>query len=984
VTIASILLVILTGLDLVSPHGAPSHAALRSANASDLAGRVLFAGLGVPGATVTATRRPDDPGKGAPAVSVVSDDDGVFRFSALDGGIWIVRIEMSGFVTVSREITLPLSESALVVTLTMRSLEDLMSDAKPIAASAAQRSPDAPSVITGSVVNGAASVFAQPRAFGNNRPRPSTTYKGAVTAIVGNSAWDARPYSFGQSAALTPSYGDLQLGFVLSGPLTVPWLVKHGPETNVAVHHRVVNTATTQSALMPTSSDRAGDFSRASFVVRDPVTNAPFPGNVIPSDRISPQATSLLAYYPLPTADAVAGANYRAPITNAAMTDSVQASASTNLSRRMTLGVAFAFERIATDTVDLFRFADSSARTSVSTTANVTRRLTPRAAVRLRYQVTRTATTVTPSFAHRTNVSGNAGIEGNNQQAENWGPPALVFPDIADLRPLQYQHSSSLASTVGSELSVRRGRHNIAIGGDVRHNRVTVSSQPDPRGTLTFTGDVTGHAVADFLLGIPTTSAIAFGDTRTRLSAPAYDAYVTDDFRAGAGLTLNLGLRWEYETAFTEAAGRLSNLDVAPDFAASSQVLPANPVWPLSGGLSPSSLIRPDRRGLQPRLAASWRPLPTSSLVLRASYGIYRNLGLYQPLALLLSHQPPFSTTASLRNDPLTPLTLARPFPSPRAAVSNTYAVDPHVRSGSAQTWQASVQRDLPGSLTAIVQYDGTKGSHLLQALLPNSYPAGSENPCPSCPSGYVYIASTGRSLRHAAQVTLRRRLHNGLMASVQYTRSKATDDAATFSNDAITRSTVAVAQDWRNLRGENGSSSFDRPHVVAMQFQYTTGVGVGGGTLVDGMKGWWFKDWTLAGELNAGSGLPFTPVSFTAIPGTGVVGTRPRLTGAPIAPVIAGVYANVLAFAPPLPGTWGDAGRHSIRGPSQWSFDMSVARAFRTRSRLTLEWRLAATNVLNRVTFAAINTVITSPQFGRPTRADPMRRIQMATVLKF
>jgi hypothetical protein len=980
VTIASILLVGMTGLGLLSPR-----------NASDLAGRVLFSGLPVPGATVIVTQRSDDARRGVPALSVASDDEGGFRFIGLDDGVWTVRIEMSGFVAVSFEVTLPLSEP-LAVTLTMRSLGELVAEAmptSPVPSSApspttARRSPDAPSVISGSVVNGAASVFAQPRAFGNNRPRLSTRYTGAVTAVVGNSAWDARPYSFGRSSAPAPSYGDLHLGFALSGPMKVPWLVKNGPQTSVAVHHRLVNTATMRSALMPTSSERAGRFSGASFVVRDPVTGAPFPNNVIPSDRISPQAAALLAYYPLPTGDAVAGANYHAAITNQVTTDSVTASTSTNLTRRIALGVAFAFERTAADSVDLFQFADRSTRTSVSTTLNLTRRLTPRAAVRVRHQFTRTATTVTPSLAYRTNVAGEAGIAGNNQSPENWGPPALLFPDIADLRALQYQQSASLTNVVGTELTVRRGRHNFAVGGDMRHNGLGVSSQPDPRGTLTFTGDVTGHAFADYLLGIPATSAIAFADRRTRLSAPAYDGYVTDDFRVGAGLTLNLGVRWEYEAGFTEAAGRLSNLDVAPGFAAASPVLSANPVWPLSGGPSPSSLIRPDRRGVQPRLAASWRPLPTSSLVLRASYGIYRSLGMYQPLALLLAHQPPFSTTASLRNDPLTPLTLARPFPSPPTAASNTFAVDPDLRSGTATTWQASVQRDLPGSLTLIVQYDGTKGDHLLQAFLPNSYPAGAVSPCTTCPSGFVYITSSGRSARHAGQVTLRRRLHGGLMASVQYTRSRGTDDAATLTNDAIATMSFTVAQDWRNLRAERGPSSFDRPHLVSMQFQYTTGVGATGGTLVEGMKGWWFKDWTIAGELNAGSGLPFTPVSFTAVPGTGVVGTRPRLTGVPIAAVLSGSYANALAFAQPLPGTWGDAGRNSIRGPAQFSFDLSLARALRIRPRLTLEWRLGATNVLNLVTFASINTVITSPQFGLPTRTNPMRRIHMTTTLKF
>ncbi len=117
----------------------------------------------------------------------------------------------------------------------------------------------------------------------------------------------------------------------------------------------------------------------------------------------------------------------------------------------------------------------------------------------------------------------------------------------------------------------------------------------------------------------------------------SYDAYVNDDWRVNAGLTLNLGVRWEYESPFTEAEGRLVNLDLAPDFSAAAPV---------------KASLRPDWLGIQPRVGVSWRPIPASSLVVRASYGIYRNTNVYQPLALLLAQQPPLSRTFSVQNTP--------------------------------------------------------------------------------------------------------------------------------------------------------------------------------------------------------------------------------------------------------------------------------------------------------------------------------------------
>ncbi|HEX6465428.1 MAG TPA: hypothetical protein VFZ98_13285, partial [Vicinamibacterales bacterium] len=382
-----------------------------------------------------------------------------------------------------------------------------------------------------------------------------------------------------------------------------------------------------------------------------------------------------------------------------------------------------------------------------------------------------------------------------------------------------------------------------------------------------------------------------------------------------------------------------------------------------------ASLVRPDKRGIEPRLALSWRPSLGSSVVVRAGYGAYRNLGGYESLALLLAQQPPFSRTFSVQNSTSTPLTLANPFPSTLPGTTNTFAIDPTFRAATSHTWQVSAQRELPALLTATAAYTGTKGQGLMQAFLPNTYPAGAVDPCPSCPTGFVYLTSTGSSLRNAVQFTLRRRLHNGLTATAQYTLAKSTDAAASFTSKNITIQSLSIAQNWRDLGAERGSSVFDQRHLFTAQFQYTTGMGVAGGTLQEGSLAAWLHDWTFTSQLVAGSGLPLTPILFTTVEGTGVVGVRPSIAG--------GTYTA------PAPGTWGNAGRNSIRGPRQFTLDATVTRAIPLHGRLNLEWRLAATNVLNRVTFATIDTVVTSPQFGLPTRANPMRALQMALRLR-
>jgi hypothetical protein len=604
--------------------------------------------------------------------------------------------------------------------------------------------------------------------------------------------------------------------------------------------------------------------------------------------------------------------------------------------------------------------------------------------MRARYQFTRQTNNTRPYFANLINVSGDAGIAGNNQDPVNWGPPSLAFAsDLAGLSDARYSSSRNATHLWSSELSRFRGRHTVTLGGEARMHNTDIVGQQDPRGTFSFTGAVTGSDFADFLLGLPQTSSIAFGNADKYFRNFSYAAYITDDWRIGPSFTMNLGVRWEYESPITERFGRLVNLDVADGFTAVAPVLASDPDGALTGTRYPASLLHADRTGIQPRLGIAWRPVPGSSLVVRAGYGIYRNTNVYQSIATVLAQQPPLSTTFNVATDPLDPLTLANGFRASAGDTLNTFAVDPHFKVGFAQNWQASVQRDFPYSLTILATYLGSKGSHLMQQFLPNTYPVGAENPCPACPTGFRYLTSGGRSIRHAGQVQVRRRLRNGLTASVQYTLARAMDNAAAFGGASLNSS--ALAQDWLDLEAEYARSSFDQRHEVVAQFEYTTGAGVMGGTLLDGWTGRLFKDWTFTTQLTTGSGSPLTPIYFSPVRGTGIIGsTRPSLTGAPLDEGPDGAYANPLAFTAPAPGEWGTAARNSITGPAPFSLNAALARTFRIGDRLNLDWRVDATNVLNRVTYASVNTQINSAQFGLPNRTNDMRRLRSTLRVRF
>jgi len=843
-------------------------------------------------------------------------------------------------------------------------------------------------LVNGSVNNGAASPFAQFAAFGNNRRRPGALYNGQLGVLANSSAWDAKPASLTGQPASVQDYNNIHLIGMFQGPLRIPRLLRNGPNAFVGYQRTADDNVFSQSQRMPTALERNGDFSQTvdgfgnRVTVVDPRTGQPFANNTIPRDRISPQAAALLGYYPQPNIDSPLRHNYQIPILSAVRQDSFQSRLTQVVNQRNQIFGTGSYARVTTDSNTLFGFNDQTQSANTDIGVNWNRRVSQFLQLRTRYQFTKQSSTTTPHFANRTNVSGEAGITGNNQEPINWGPPSLRFSSTAGLSDGLPRHTDSMTHAAGAEVFLFRGRHNFTIGGDVRRHIIDILSQQDPRGSFTFTGAATGHDFADFLLGTPTTASIAYGNADKYFRGFSYDAYITDDWRIGPSFTVTAGVRWEYEAPLTELRQRLVNLDVASDFTAVEPVLASNPTGGVTGETYADSLMQPDKTGIQPRLAIAWRPVAGSSLVVRGGYGIYRNTSVYQSITTLLAQQPPLSTSFTIPNTPANPLTLATGFVAPSTGIGNTFAVDPNFRVGTSHNWNASVQRDLPASLTVNLTYLGTKGTHLIQEFLPNTYPAGAVNPCPTCPAGFVFLTSDGSSTRHAGQLQVRRRLRNGLTASVQYTLAKAEDNAASFQGANL--SSTVFAQNWLDLDSEWGPSSFDQRHQVTASFQYTTGVGVAGGALVDGWRGALFKNWTIASQLTTGSGLPLTPYYLAATPGTGYTGAiRASLSGASTdAP--GGYYLNPAAYVAPAPGTWGNAGRNSVRGPSQFSLNAGITRTFPWGSRINLDYRIDATNVLNRVTYSGVNSLIGSPDFGLPNATNQMRTIKTSLRVRF
>jgi hypothetical protein len=372
-------------------------------------------------------------------------------------------------------------------------------------------------------------------------------------------------------------------------------------------------------------------------------------------------------------------------------------------------------------------------------------------------------------------------------------------------------------------------------------------------------------------------------------------------------------------------------------------------------------------------------------MVIGAGYGINYDTSVYQGIALQMAQQAPLSKSLTVQNSVACPLTLANGFNPCITTTADVFGVDPNFRVGYVHTWNLTMRRDLPGSLQMTATYLGIKGTRGVQEFLPNTNAVGAVNPCPSCPNGFEYLTSTGNSTRESGQIQLRRRLHSGFTASVFYTFSKSLDDdSALGGQGAATQSTATIAQNWRNLSGERGLSTFDQRHLLTAQVQYTTGMGMAGGTLMSGWKGRLYKEWTVQTQITAGSGLPQTPIDSAAVVSGYSAFVRPNVTGANLYAPPPGLFLNPAAYSAPQAGQWGNARKDSIIGPGQFSLNAAMVRTFRLDTKLSLDLQFASTNALNHVTYSTWQNSITSTQFGLPAAANSMRDLQVLLRLRY
>ena len=773
-------------------------------------------------------------------------------------------------------------------------------------------------------------------------------------------------------------------------------------------------------STVPTLAERAGDFSGvttrsgAPVQIFDPVTHLPFANNQI--STIDPAAQALLQFIPPPN-EPGSSQNFHYVTSTENNNDNVNLRIIHNFGAssgmpfpmggggrggargpRNNLNFGIHWQRSdAVQTNPLPTIGGRSKSSSLDVPAGWVYgkgHLTNM----LRFDFNRSNISTNNLYAGVQNIAAEAGILGVSQNPFDWGVPGLSFTNfvgVNDITPLARRASTW---TLSDTVIWNHGKHNIRWGGDFRRIYQNPQTDKNARGSFVFTGlytaqyvngvavPGTGFDFADFLLGLPQQASVQYGVNDYHFAANSWDLFVQDDWRVRGNLTINVGLRYEYVSPFTEQDDRLANLDVAPGFVAVAPVCAVtigacSSVGPYSGAF-PATLVNPDRNNLAPRIGIAWKPM--AKTVVRAGYGINYNTTQYSAIVQNLSFQPPFDFTETNIGTVGSQLLLQNAFTGVSSATTtNNYGVDRNYRLGYVQIWNLDIQRELTRTLVLNLDYNGSKGTHLDLFRAPNRTPSGGLSIAGVQP--FLWESSNADSIMHGGTVRLRKRMSHGLSVGGSYTYSKSIDNASSIGGGA-----VVVAQNDQDLAAERGLSSFDQRHRLTADYVYEFPFGTNKRWLsTTTLASRIFGDWQWSGNIAFATGMPFTARvlgSFTDV-ASGVNGTlRANATGQPVSlsdPTVA-EWFNTAAFVVPPAGTFGDAGRNTIEGPHTFSVNMAMAKTFTMGDTKAFEVRLQATNVFNNPQFTTIDTVVNSPTFGRVVGVGGMRKLQFLARFRF
>jgi hypothetical protein len=430
--------------------------------------------------------------------------------------------------------------------------------------------------------------------------------------------------------------------------------------------------------------------------------------------------------------------------------------------------------------------------------------------------------------------------------------------------------------------------------------------------------------------------------------------FVTDDWQVTRNLTLNIGLRWEYNDPWREVQDRWTGFNRVTGkaiYPETANTYGFNIPFP-SERASGTQLFAARHRNFAPRFGFAWRPMGSNKTVLRGGYGIYFNNPFSVDL-LNVGGNFPWRLTRSVTSDPATPQLNVRD-----ALVSTalpplfniTYTHDGVRREGITQQWSLGVQRELGRGIALDMSYVGSKRDHGLIYGVPFNQPAPGpgalqpRRPYPQFNSITAYMTN-GSGSYHALQTRAEKRFSRNLGMLTSYSWSRTLDDNEGFEGARLV-----------NPYKEKGLGSMHRAHVFTGAFTYILPFGKGQALLNTGnpMANAVFGGWQSTGILTLMTGSPFNVGVAGDIANCGCT-NRPNRTGD--GNLDRGArsidrWFDVGAFSPAAQFTNGNAGRNILIGPGVNNLDFGLFKNFQAGESRAVQFRWELFNAFNHANF--------------------------------
>jgi hypothetical protein len=818
----------------------------------------------------------------------------------------------------------------------------------------------------------------------------TNNFRGSLFEFFRNDRFDTKDFF----STTKPELKQNQFGGSLGGPLRTDRTFFFADVEGFRQQQGIVNLIT-----LPTARMRGGDFSELSVPIYDPSTRTPFSGNQIPGGRLNPIAQRYLALLPPNTTTGLAN-NYSSQTLRTQNSGTMDIRVDHRFNAGNQMFVRYSYNNVGTFTPSACPptgdginpgcsggpgFPGPNNTKAHNAQVNYVRVFSPSLISEIKGGYMRSDIESLP-LNYGSNLSNTFGVPGVNFDAVTSGLALMTLTGYSNLGDSTFVPLIQIDNVwqANASLTKTRGSHNIKLGAIYIAREFTVFQSASPVGNFTFNTQLTdngagagGNTIASFLLGDPSTVARSHSLIYPHYHTNEPGVFAQDDWRATSWLTVNLGLRYDIFTPFTEEANQMSNFDPA-----TGKIIVAG-----QPGVSASAGVKTDYTDVAPR--AGFAATLPHQVVFRGGYGLAYFPGNQQSGAFMknapfvASYGPVISNGTTGGQPPSVFLSSGLPTPVPTDPVNPSgavIAVDQNFTSTRVRQVNLTMEKEFAGNVVAAA-YIGSVGDRVAQAAGANGpdinlapVGPGAVQPRRAFASvapgitGITFLESAFNSYYNAMQLVFQRRYRGGFSVNSNYT---------------LAHNQWTGAAPWDISRIER----YDADNDIRHRFAVTANYELPFGRSLTGAIGQLLANWQVNALAAWQSGLPVNITNATARTNTGGA-DRPNLIGDPsISNPTYTQWFNTAAFQAQPVNTIGAAvvGRNAVRGPNQRRLDLSLFKDLKLTAAARLQLRIEAYNVLNAVNFANPNGVLGNAAFGTiSSTVGTPRQMQFAAKVLF